>query len=204
MDHFYFFIYFLGVKISWNQWLLPPFRFSAASTFSWCLFVAYSALGFVFSKVSCVGWHQVTDSATEEYLISLPWETPLTSIQAHNLTGSMLWLCYVFSYILIWSSCSWAWLVVFTLLWTLLFISMKAFIRQWRRLLTVMPMMIHLPSPRLDFFFRCYEVFFLYHGNNSSFQLPFAVFQAVWCCWAGHCIYFFKSWAWPLLTMSLF
>lgn len=42
------------------------------------------------------------------------------------------------------------------------------------------------------FFFRCYEVFFLNHGNNSSFQLPFVVFQVVWCCWTGHCSFFFS------------
>lgn len=93
MDHFYFFIYFLGVKISGNQWLFPPFGFSAASTFSWCLFVAHSAFSFVFSKVSCV-WLTSGDWL-HNWRIShfTEWETPLASIQAHNQTESMLCLC---------------------------------------------------------------------------------------------------------------
>lgn len=64
-------------------------------------------------------------------------------------------------------------------------------IHSWMTVMMMM-MMIHLPSPRLEFFFRCYEVFFLNHGNNSSFQLPFVVFQVVWCCWTGHCSFFFS------------
>lgn len=58
-------------------WTSPNAVFPQAAN-SCCLFVLLSASSFVFNSrkaSSLLDWDQVTDLATEEFLISLPWET---------------------------------------------------------------------------------------------------------------------------------